>query len=214
MARTPIYHEEKKAQIVQAALTTFSKYGYEGTTNKLLAQEAGKLMGVDGKPISPALIYHYFPEGKAELFAACLDEFPPIQRFAETIQANLEQPPEVFLRIVVHNYNSAFSTEGVLPIIRLILSEGQRHPELAGILLARIRPVLLPLASYFEKQRAALQLPHFNSDQVIFSMIGPIFMRRVMLTTIPKEDIPIPISSDEEFLERLAQTILKGLFSE
>src|SRR5690348_3160304 len=105
MARTPIYHEEKKAQIVQAALATFARYGYEGTTNKLIAEEAGKLIGSEGKPISPALIYHYFPKGKSELFEACLAQFPPLHQLRDTIVGNLDQPPQVFIRVVARTYN-------------------------------------------------------------------------------------------------------------
>ncbi len=213
MARKPIYHEEKKAQIVQAALTTFSKHGYDGTTNKLIAQETGRLSEMEGKPISPALIYHYFPQGKTELFAACLDQFPPFQQFADSIQASLGEPPEAFLRIVVRNYDTIFSNEGVLPIVRLIVSEGPRHPELIGILLGRITPILVPLASYFEKLKQIGVISNLKTDQIVLPLLGPIFVRRVIMASIGRESFPIPISTDEDFLESLVQTLLRGVFN-
>jgi AcrR family transcriptional regulator len=216
MARTPIYHEEKKALIIQAALATFSKYGFEGTTNKLIAEEAGKLIGQEGKPISPALIYHYFPEGKTQLFNACMAQFPPLHQLRETIKANFEQPPEVFIRVFVNTYNELLKAEGVLPIIRIIIGEGGRQPELVNMLLLEwLRPnLLVPIYGYMEKQIQAGRIKSVTFDQVGLQLIAPIFMRRVMLATFPRDAFPFEIGSDKDFLEKLIQTFLKGFFEE
>ncbi len=215
MARTPIYHEEKKAQIVQAALTTFAKYGYEGTTNKLIAQEAGKLIGPDGKPISPALIYHYFPEGKPQLFTACLQQFPSLQKFRQIIIDNSQQPPEVFLRVVANTYNNLLGTEGVLPIIRIVIGEGPRQPDLLNSLMSILAPEMIgPLLDYFQKQIQHGQTWKLKPDQLAMMLMAPLFMRRTMLSTFPAAAMLFIQSSDEEFIETLVQTILRGSFHE
>lgn len=215
MARTPIFHEEKKALIIKAALAAFSTHGYQGTTNKLIAQEAGKLMGQEGKPISPALIYHYFPQGKGELFAACLQQFPPIQRFGKAIKENMEQPPEVFLRVLATTYDEVLSTEGVLPIIRLILSEGPLQPELPKALLGILGPnLLIPMITYFDRYIRAGKTRATRPDQISMQLLAPIFMRRAMVTIFPPDQLPIELSEDAEFLDTLVQTLLRGLFIE
>ena len=53
MGRPATRHEERKDQIIDAALEVFSQKGYDGTTNHLIAHAAGLN--------SAALIYHYFP---------------------------------------------------------------------------------------------------------------------------------------------------------
>lgn len=215
MARTPIYHEEKKALIIQAALTTFAKYGYQATTNKLIAQEAGKLIGQAGKAVSPSLIYHYFPEGKEQLFATCLEQFPPLQSLRQRIVDNLEEPPEVFLRMVATTYNELLLTEGVLPIIRLVIGEGGRQPELVAGLFSILAPnVILPILGYFGKQIKAGHTLATKPDQIALQIFASVFMRRTILATLPDAAKSFLTSDDEEFINTLVQTISRGLFTE
>lgn len=215
MARTPIYHEEKKAQIIQAAMATFAKYGFEGTTNKLIAEEAGKLIGKDGNKISQALIYHYFPGGKSELFKSCMQQFPPLQHVQETLHSNSNQPPEIFLRVLAQTYNNVLKTEGVLPIIRIVIGEGTRQPELVDFLLGELRStVLVPLVTYLNREIAAGHTNALKPDQIALQLLAPIFMRRTLLATLPTDRLPFQISGDEEFIDSLVQTVLRGLFHE
>ncbi|MEI6046762.1 MAG: TetR/AcrR family transcriptional regulator [Chloroflexota bacterium] len=214
MARTPIFHEEKKAQITQAALTTFSRYGYEGATNKLIAQEVGKLIGQEGKPISPALIYHYFPQGKSQLFAECLSQFPTLQQFSQLLIDNLEQPPELFLRLVARTYNEVLKTEGVLPILRMVLNEAPRQPELVTALQGLIGPkLLLPMLGYFEKQIRAGHVRAIKPDQIGMQLFAPLVMRRILLSIFPGSALPMVTSDDDEFIETIVQIILQGFFN-
>ncbi len=215
MARTPIYHEEKKAQIVQAALATFTKHGYEGTTNKLIAKEAAEQMG---QSVSPALIYHYFPEGKVQLFGECIEQFPSLQHFVERVKANLEEPPEVFLRVVAQTYNEVLKTDGFLPIMRLVLSEGARQPELLHTLLSKLGPRLFHyILLYIEKQIQAGHTTTQKPDQIGLQIVGPLFMRRTLLSLVPDVALfPLDrflISSDEEFIESVVQSVLKNFFN-
>jgi AcrR family transcriptional regulator len=218
LARTPVNFEEKREQIVQAALITFSKYGYEGTTNKLIAQEAGKLMGQDGKPISPGLIYHYFPEGKAQLFYAVLEQLPSLQKFKEVLAENLDKPPEIFLKIIARTYNEILMYENVLSILRLVITEGGRHPEILKTVLSLFVPDLFrPMLGYVVGQihngATRVQKP----DQIAVQLFAPIVMRRVLLSSLNKENAPfvmenLLVSNDEEFIDTLVNSILAGTF--
>jgi AcrR family transcriptional regulator len=215
MARTPIYHEEKKALIIRAALATFAKYGYEGTTNKLIGEEAGKLIGAEGKKVSPSLIYHYFPEGKAQLFKACIEQFPPIQKFNQILLENQDQPPEVFLRVIAQTYNDIIKLGDVLPIMRLVIGEGGRQPELVNTLFGTIAPNLIaPMLLYFENQIRAGNTRAAYPDQLGMQLLAPIMMRQIVKRVVGERAEFFVRSSDEEFIENLVQTILRGNFHE
>jgi AcrR family transcriptional regulator len=56
---------DTRAEIVAAAAIAFSEGGYEGTSLRAVAGRAG---------VDPALVHHYFPSGKAELFHAAVAE--------------------------------------------------------------------------------------------------------------------------------------------
>ena len=56
---------DTRSEIVAAAATAFSEGGYEATSLRAIAARAG---------VDPALVHHYFPAGKAELFNAAVAE--------------------------------------------------------------------------------------------------------------------------------------------
>jgi AcrR family transcriptional regulator len=53
-----------RARLVEAARHCFTEYGYEATTVAAVLERAGMARGA---------LYHYFPRGKQELFAAVFD---------------------------------------------------------------------------------------------------------------------------------------------
>ncbi len=61
MARTPKVVEDRREQIIDAAMKVFSQKGFLRATNKDIAREAG---------ITPGLIYYYFENKEALLTAA------------------------------------------------------------------------------------------------------------------------------------------------
>lgn len=60
--------DAKRQIITQAALECFSRYGFDATSIKMIAQEAGAK--------SSALIYYYFKD-KDDLLFACMEDFRP-----------------------------------------------------------------------------------------------------------------------------------------
>jgi TetR/AcrR family transcriptional regulator, mexJK operon transcriptional repressor len=118
--------EERRAQIIDAALEVFSEKGFEGTTNK----EVAKMAGI----ASPGLIYHYFAD-KLELLR-------------EVIQANIPQPPS-FVFDPEHPLNeSLYAITGqflrdlerprTVRLLRVLLGEALRRPEFARLMTEAI----------------------------------------------------------------------------
>ena len=56
---------DTRAEIVEAAAVAFLEGGFEGTSLRAVAARAG---------VDPALVHHYFPGGKPELFNAAMQE--------------------------------------------------------------------------------------------------------------------------------------------
>src|SRR5207244_8202293 len=91
MARTPKVVEDRREQIIDAAMRVFSQKGFTRATNKDIAREAG---------ITPGLIYHYF-ESKEALLKAILQTRSPLKLVNSLPEQVFIQLPEVFLRFLV-----------------------------------------------------------------------------------------------------------------
>jgi AcrR family transcriptional regulator len=204
MARPKTNHEEKKQRILEAAQLTFATHGYEGTTNKLIAQEAGD--------ISPALIYHYFPEGKQQLFQAVISQFPPLLLLAEAVQQNQEAPLEDFLRSIGRAYLTVIRDPMAQRLMRILFIETPRQPEIIQIMLPQIGPrLLLPLVNYLQKQAKLGIIKPLPPMAGPLQLFGPLLTRLLVVSAIGELPAPIPIVSEDEMLEILIQTFLYGV---
>jgi AcrR family transcriptional regulator len=115
-------YEERRQQIITGALQAFSEKGYLGTTNKDIAQAA--------RINSAALIYHYF-ENKEALFQAVIEENLPPVHMADQADFLKAQPPHVALMYIGTAIVQAMSQPQTLTLLRLVLAEALREPEVA-----------------------------------------------------------------------------------
>src|SRR5690349_23523802 len=118
MARTPKVVEDRREQIIQAALRVFARKGFMRATNKDIAAEAG---------ITPGLIYHYF-KSKEALLEAVIGSYSPIQVIREDSAQILAQPPETFLRFLLKQMLVMVESETFLQLIRVFLPEVIHNP--------------------------------------------------------------------------------------
>lgn len=208
MARPATNHAARKAEIVAAAIKSFATYGYEGTSNKTIAQAGGFK--------SPALIYHYFPGGKPELFQACLDEFQPLKTFQHSMDDYFDAPIEDYLRQLAANYLKMVQDETVGQVIRIILTEAPRFPELVEIIPHRMVPVMVhPTLAYLSKYVISGQVRVTQPVALIMQFFGPMFARTVLrMVGVNEKIVPFPFPSDEEFVESLVETFLHGVWKD
>src|SRR5438445_8090860 len=109
MPRTPRVVEDRREQIIDAAMRAFASKGFGRATNKDVANEAG---------ITSGLIYYYF-ESKEALLKAILEERSPMQVVARMPSEMLEQPPEVFLPTLLNRVLSIVEGEQFVGLIRV-----------------------------------------------------------------------------------------------
>ncbi len=208
MARPDTNHEERKGQIVRAALHTFSRHGYDGTSNKLIAEEVKQQTGGN---FSPALIYHYF-ESKEELFRGVVEQFPPPHILSQTIKENMHQPPEIFFGKVAHTYLTLFEDREMANLLKMIISEVGKHPELTNTLAGEIIPqVIVPAIEYVSGQMGLGVLRRTSPINLLFQFFGAL-IPRILLVSITNISAmaPLPIPSKEEFIEELIKGYLQG----
>jgi TetR/AcrR family transcriptional repressor of mexJK operon len=205
MARPATNHQTRKAEIVAAALKSFAVYGYEGTSNKTIAQEGGFK--------SPALIYHYFPGGKAELFQTCLEEFQPLKTFQKMMETELELPIEQYLRKLGLNYLKTVNDDRVRAVMRIVVTEAPRFPELAGILPTKLAPLILqPTLIYFSRYAMTHEMQVTHPMALILEFFGPLLARTLLrLVGIDEGKSPLPFPTDEELVDSLVATFLHGI---
>ena len=142
MARTPKVVEDRRDQIIDAAMQVFAQKGFTRATNKDIAREAS---------ITPGLIYYYF-ESKEDLLKTIIETRSPAQLMTTLPLQVFELPPEIFMRMVILRALSIIETDQFIQLIRMILPEVVHNTELEQIILPMIRRLLEFLGKYFEGQ--------------------------------------------------------------
>jgi TetR/AcrR family transcriptional regulator, mexJK operon transcriptional repressor len=131
VTRKHLLPEERREQIIDAALEVFAEKGFEGTSNKEVARVAGMA--------SPGLIYHYFTDKldllKAAIQSQTLRVGPPAITLDPTRPLN-----EVLYEVTGHFINDMKKPK-VVRIMRVMLGEAIRRPEIAMILSEAIEKV-------------------------------------------------------------------------
>lgn len=202
MARPATNHESRKAAIIEAALDSFAMYGYDGATNKRIAEAAGLKSG--------GIIYHYFVS-KEELFQACLERVSAFDTMRDTLEANRDDPPDIFLRKVGRAYLRLMrDDERFIKLALMVFSAFQSHPELPPLALRRVIPALvLPLAAYFQRQMEAGILRPLLSLSTLMQFFSPLVFRAVS-SHLPPSVWPMSVDSDEDYIDNLVRIFLNG----
>jgi AcrR family transcriptional regulator len=201
MGRPATQHEARKAAIVSAALECFARYGYEGASNKIIAQAAGLR--------SAALIYHYFPS-KESLFQACMESITAIDRMQQTLEGNHDDPPQVYLPRVALTYLAALKEERIAILIPMVFSASQSHPELLPIVFGRVhKAVIVPMMGYLQHQMDVGTLRRVAPIVAAQQFFGPVVLRAML--RILSAGMSLQVPPDEEFVASLVHTYLEGM---
>ncbi|GER84045.1 MAG: TetR/AcrR family transcriptional regulator [Thermogemmatispora sp.] len=202
MARRPKTEgtEDRREQIIDAALRVFARKGFARATNKDIAREAG---------ITPGLIYYYFADKEA-LLQAVIESRSPLRLFEQLEPAQWDAPPPEFLRSILLQALDVIESEQVISLIRTVLSEllhGEEIPLLPGLFLPRIIDVL---QRYLRLQQAKGALrPEMSIEetaQVLLSAMMGLVMRRQVL-----RDASVLRYSHEELVSLVLKALLPGL---
>ncbi len=192
---------DRRAQILEAAFEEFSAKGFKGATIKSIARVAGLQ--------SPALIYWYFPDKEA-LFREVLGTRVPVLRAVRDPAGLLDRPPEEVLPMIARRYLSTFDNPAAQRMVRLLVGEVMRRPEIAEILgNAVIKRVIGFLKSYMARQIELGRLrPHDvrSSARAFMGMLLPQAGGKLFLPVLREDGL-----SDEEHVENVVKIFMEGL---
>jgi TetR/AcrR family transcriptional regulator len=192
---------DRRGQIVDAAFEEFSEKGFKGATIKSIARTAGLQ--------SPALIYWYFPDKEA-LFREVLGSKIPVLRAVREPTGLLDQPPDRVLPTIARGYLSTFDDPAAQRMVRLIMGEAIRRPEIAQLFgSAVIKRVLGFLKRYMARQVELGRLrPHDvrSSARAFIGMLLPQAGGKLFFPAIREDGL-----TDEEHIENAVKLFLEGL---
>ena len=192
---------DRRAQILEAAFEEFSAKGFKGATIKSIARAAGLQ--------SPALIYWYFPDKEA-LFREVLGTRVPVLRAVRDPAGLLDLPPEEVLPMIARRYLSTFDNPAAQRMVRLLVGEAMRRPEIAEILgNAVIKRVIGFLKSYMARQIELGRLrPHDvrSSARAFMGMLLPQAGGKLFLPVLREDGL-----TDEEHIENAIKIFIEGL---
>ncbi|HEY7417782.1 MAG TPA: TetR/AcrR family transcriptional regulator [Ktedonobacteraceae bacterium] len=201
MARTPKAVEDRREQIIDAALHVFSRKGFTKATNKDIAHEAG---------ITPGLIYYYF-ESKEALFNALIEDRSPLRLLTSLPEWMFELPPEQFLRQLLKQLFNLLESEDFAGLIRALVPEVVHgdNPYLREALSSILQRGLSIVRVYFDAkaQRGELRpLDGALTDQVLIGCIMGFILRRQLF-----RDPSALALTHEQIIDGITETILKGM---
>ena len=192
---------DRRAQILDAAFEEFSAKGFKGATIKSIARAAGLQ--------SPALIYWYFPDKEA-LFREVLGTRIPVLRAVRDPAGLMDQPPEEVLPMIARRYLSTFDNPAAQRMVRLMVGEAMRRPEIAEIFgNVVIKRVIGFLKSYMARQIELGRLrPHDvrSSARAFMGMLLPQAGGKLFLPVLREDGL-----GDEEHIENVIRIFMEGL---
>jgi TetR/AcrR family transcriptional regulator len=192
---------ERRKQIVEAAFAEFASKGFRGATIKSIAK-AAELQ-------APSLIYWYFPTKEA-LFQAVIESRAPFLRTMFEPGLVIEQPPEEVLLILARSYFVMIEQSDLPQLVRLILSEAVRQPQMAELIAEKfLLRILEFLKSYLAHQVELGRLrPHDTraSARAFIGMLIPQALSLMVFPTGQQDGL-----TSEEHLQTAVAIFLHGL---
>lgn len=113
--------EARPAEIVEAAFRAFAERGYADSRIEDIAARAGVAKGT---------VYLYFPDKEALFEAVARSRLQPLVGMVAELASQSQGTTREILRTLIERMHAAVPGSDLEVLIRIILSEGRRFPEL------------------------------------------------------------------------------------
>jgi len=199
MARTPKVVEDRREQIIDAAMRVFAQKGYSKATNKDIAREAG---------ITTGLIYYYF-DSKEVLLKAILEARSPLKLMTTFPPQALALPPEQFFPMLLRQVLDIIEGEDMIGLLQVMIRELLDNPAMSAIPTILFPRIFAFLGNYIEAKIASGELrpldASLTAQVLIGSMIGFVLRRQLLRD-------PIALAyTHEQIAQAVAEPFLKGI---
>jgi len=199
VARTANIVEDRKEQIMDAALRVFAQKGFTRATNREIAREAG---------VTSGLIYHYF-DSKDALLKTIIEQRSPLQMVRDLSPQMLAMPPEALLRLIVGQMLAIVEDERFVQLLRVYLPEAIYSPEVSSLGATSIQEATRLLEEYFTAKMESGELRQENtglSAQLVMGSVMSLVLRRQIL-----HDPDALRYTHEEIVDSIVRIALRGL---
>ncbi len=199
MARTVKTVEDRREQLMEAALRVFAQKGYTRASNKDIAREAG---------ITPGLIYHYF-ENKEALLKAIFEDRSPLRMIRQVPEQALGLPPEQFLRFLVQQMLTVVEDEKFMQLLRVYLPEAIYNPETASMGIGFIAEAVHFVEGYLAGKMESGELCRADPGLVTHLLMGSVMdiaLRRQVL----RDPLTLQYTQDQ-IVDSVVSLALRGL---
>lgn len=174
MPRKPGPVEDRRAQILDAALKVFAEKGYKGATNQKIAEAAG---------VSAGLIYFYF-KNKEDLLFALLENRVTAGGTPLPVDAFKMLPPEQVLPMLAHIALSRLDNQDTVNLIKVVVGEMLQRAEVRAIANTNVNRLLETIGSYlaFQMEQGKLRKddPILCAQTFIAGFVATIMRRQLL----------------------------------
>lgn len=186
---------DKARAILAGALEVFTTHGYAAASMDRIASAAG---------VSKPTLYSYFQDKEGLFIALVQDLTRSCEQMIFNLQSapNLQIPPDQVLRQMATTVLENFSRNQPLStLMRLIIGESERFPELAKTFVREVSKPLLERLSFYLASQPQLQLP------------DPMVTARVFVGSIVHYLITQKILYGDEILPLESDRMIDGLIN-
>ena len=191
--------DDRRAQILRAALEVFARKGFDAATNKDIARAAG---------ITPGLIYHYF-KNKRDLLVEAMELHSPVKAIRSVNPEMLALPPGDFLPRILRELLDVLEGDEFLSMLRVFLPEAIHNGTMSPSVFSAMTGASGFLQRYLEDRMEAGQLrpadAALTSHLVLGSLMDLVLRRRVI------RDRAVLKFSRQQIVDHVVSTTLEGL---
>jgi TetR/AcrR family transcriptional regulator len=192
---------DRQRQLLEVAMSAFSRRGFKGTTTKEIAAAAG---------VAEAVIFQHFPSKEA-LYSAVLElhlETSVEQQWIEEIYACMERNDDEglflsFIRRILHAYRNDPLLERVI-----LFSALEGHQQGLARMQKQFAPVFERSMAYIARRQSEGAFVDCSPLAIMVSL-GGIAHQYGLLTQIFRA--PMPDISDEEMARQFTRILLGGI---
>jgi AcrR family transcriptional regulator len=191
--------EARPAELIEAGLAEFAEHGFAGARLEDVAKRAGVVKGT---------IYRYFKDKEALFEAVVRAKVPPFMAPVEDMVDSFPGTTEELLAFVVHGIHAEITDSSIRVLMRIIIAEGPRFPELVklyyDVSVGRGFPILQRI---IERGVARGEIHADYSKRLPMMIAAPAVMASIWHMTFGQfEQVP-----PQEFLEAHLELIRRGV---
>ncbi|MCC6179660.1 MAG: helix-turn-helix transcriptional regulator [Chloroflexi bacterium] len=181
--------EERRAQLIDTALSVFAQKGVDGATVKELSEEAGVAQG---------LLYHYF-RSKEDLLRAALERHYFLPELRRITAPDRDRPAQAVLIEVAEGFAAMLREHR--PLMQVMIREAPTNPAVAERVERAQRESVRLLSEYLESRVVASELRPHDTQATARLLLFAVLMGHLTDTL------------DQSFLTAVIETILHGVAS-